>query len=319
MSYVIQRSDVAEEIGPHAASIVQFQNLKHIELAMEVLGLMCDGQYREMQNYLHEQKESIASVNMVGEVATFLQKIFQSRNITPETIEALHQILQTLIEMCVGNYANQEVIFNKQIMTIINHVLQLDITNITVHSDEHLSGVMDRSDSASKKRALELRKKALDLKGSAVELLEVILEETSSKTKSLALQVAGGLDISAVQGCLIDFDHLAYQDDELKKEEYDDNAERALYRSYHILKRLEDFGVDSKNLSKINNDTFPAQELVYLHAGPHNDDDDDPVSKIWGKCEEESNSVEVVYKNAINEEEILTKVHFQFSSKVHKI
>ena len=30
----------------------------------------------------------------------------------------------------------------------------------------------------------------------------------------------------------------------------------------------------------------------------------------------ESNSVEVVYKNA-NEEEILTKVYFQFSPKVH--
>ena len=277
MSYVIQRSNVIEEIGVHAASVVQFQNLKHIELAMEVLGLMCDGQYREMQNYLHEQKESITSVNMVGEVAIFLQKIFQSRNITPETIEALHQILQTLIEMCVGNYSNQEVIFNKQIMTIINHVLRLDITNITMHSDEHLSGAMDRSDSANKlhdaklilqqqtkklyqprikpfssKEALELRKKALDLKGSAVELLEAILEETNHKTKNLALQVAGGLDISAVQGCLLDFYHLAYQDDELKKAECDDNAERALYRSYHILKRLEDFGV--KDLSKINND-----------------------------------------------------------------
>ena len=281
MSYVTQRSDVTEEIGAHAASVVQFQNLKHIELAMEVLGLMCDGQYREMQNYLHEQKGSITSVNMVGEVAIFLQKIFQSRNITSETIEALHQILQTLIEMCVGNYANQEVIFNKQIMTIINHILQLDITNITMHSDKHLSGAMDSSNSGpdasklqdaelilqqqtkklyqprikpfSSKEALELRKKALDLKGSAIELLEVILEETSSKTKSLALQVAGGLDISAVQGCLIDFYHLAYEDDELKKAECDDNAERALYRSYHILKRLEDFGV--KDLSKINNDT----------------------------------------------------------------
>ena len=282
VSYITQRSDVTEEIGVHAASVVQFQNLKHIELAMEVLGLMCDGQYREMQNYLHEQKESIASVNMVGEVAIFLQEIFQSRNITPETIEALHQILQTLIEMCVGNYPNQEVIFNKQIMTIINHILQLDITNITMHSDKHLSGAMDYSNSgpdasklhdaelmlrqqakklyqpwitsfAKSEEALELRKKALDLKGSAVELLEVMLEETNYKTKSLALQVAGGLDISAVQGCLIDFYHLAYEDDELKKAECDDNAERALYRSYHILKRLEDFGV--KDLSKINNDT----------------------------------------------------------------
>ena len=51
------------------------------------------------------------------------------------------------------------------------------------------------------------------------------------------------------------------------------------------------------------------------HAGP---DDDYDAIKIWEKCEEESKSVEIVYKNA-NEEEILTKVHFQFSSKVqHK-
>ena len=270
----IQRSDVVEEIGPHAANILQFQDLQHIELAMKVLGLMCDGQYREMQNYLREQKESIHSVNMVGEVAVFLQQIFQNRSITPETIQVVHQLLQTLIEMSVGNYTNQEVIFNKQIMAIINHILRLDIANVTIHSDKYLrpSEVVDlyKLDDAemilqqqTKKlyqpriktfansgEALELRKKALDLKGSAVELLEVILEETNHKTKNLALQVAGGLDISAVQSSLVDFDHLSYQDNELKKEECDDNAERALYRSYHILKRLEDFGV--KNLSKFN-------------------------------------------------------------------
>ena len=242
---------------------------------------MCDGQYRDMQNYLREQKESITSVNMVGEVAIFLQQIFQSRSITPETIGVLHQLLQTLIEMCVGNYVNQEVIFNKLIIAIINYVLQLDITNITVHLDKQLrvSEAMDHTHSgvnnpesdgskpelilqqqtkklyqprinpfANSKEALELRKKALDLKGSAVELLEAILEETNHKTKNLALQVAGGLDISAVQHSLIDFDHLSYHDDELKKDEYDDNAERALYRSYHILKRLEEFGV--KDLSR---------------------------------------------------------------------
>ena len=280
----IQRSDITEEIGTHAASVVQFQDLKRIELAMKVLGLMCDGQYREMQNYLREQKESITSVNMVGEVAIFLQQIFQSRSITPESITVLYQLLQILVEMCVGNYTNQEVIFNKQIMTIINHVLQLDITNITTHSDKQLraSETMNHTNTdvnnpdaiklhdaelllrqqikklyqprikpfANSGEALELRKKALDLKGSAVELLEAILEETNHKTKNLALQVVGGLDKSAVQGSLIDFYHLGYQDDELKKEEYDDNAERALYRSYHILKRLEDFGVKDPLISK---------------------------------------------------------------------
>ena len=53
------------------------------------------------------------------------------------------------------------------------------------------------------------------------------------------------------------------------------------------------------------------------HAGPESDGNEDVILKVWEKCEEESKSVEVVYKNA-NEEEILTKVHFQFSPKVHK-
>jgi hypothetical protein len=79
-----------------------------------------------------------------------------------------------------------------------------------------------------------------------------------------------------------------------------------------------------EDLSKINNNgASPAlqectQELIFSciyldRTGP--DDDNDAILKIWEKCEEESNSIEVVYKND-NEEEILTKVHFQFSSKV---
>lgn len=281
------------EIGAHATGVVQFQDLKHIELAMKVLGLMCDGQYRDMQNYLHEQKESIISVNMVGEVAIFLQQIFQSRNITPETIKALHQILQTLIEMCVGNFANQEVIFNKQIMTIINHVLQLDITNINMHSDEHFvratedvscSNISDPEFDAELylqqqmkprmkplEKPIDMRRKALDLKGSAVELLEAMLEETDHKTKDLARQIAGGLDTNAIQCSLVDFYHLAYEDKEIKDVECDDNAERALFRSYHILKRLQDFQIGVDDLSKFKkcvhrlkiNVTFLAYMVVF--------------------------------------------------------
>ena len=134
-----------------------------------------------MQNYLHEQKESITSI-------------------TPNTIKAMHQILQTLIQMCVGNFANQEVIFNKQIMNINNHILQLDITNIKMYSDEHFVRASEdvncsnvdtdvylqqmklykpRKSHLPRKEATDLRKEALDLKGSAVELLEAVLKETS--------------------------------------------------------------------------------------------------------------------------------------------
>ena len=314
---------------------------------------MCDGQYHEMQNYLREQKESIGSINLVGEVASFLQQIFQNRHINSETVKVLHQLLQTLIEMSVGNYTNQEVIFNEQIMSVINHILQLDITNITIQvSDEQLElpegtdhdqcpvitnpetselqnaklAFQQRSKELhqpqakplDKKDVLELREKALDIKSSAVELLEAMLEETSPKTKSLALQIAGALDIGAVQSSLVDFDHLS-QDKELKKEQYEDNAERALYRTYHILVHLNDHGVPIKKLSKFANCT-PSIFLYSLCTCADcnlttEPDGEGHVLDLWKKCERESKSVEVVYKNTEGEE-ILTKVHFHFSPKV---
>lgn len=42
-------------------------------------------------------------------------------------------VVQTLIELCVGNYPNQEVIFNRQIMDALNRILQLDIRDTEKH------------------------------------------------------------------------------------------------------------------------------------------------------------------------------------------
>ena len=39
----------------------------------------------------------------------------------------MHLILQTLIETCVGNFPNQEVIYNRQIVDVLNTILQLNI------------------------------------------------------------------------------------------------------------------------------------------------------------------------------------------------
>ena len=88
---------------------------------------MCDGQYRPMQNYLREQRNNIHNINIVGAVALFIQYFYN--NIDAETMELVHLILQTLIEMCVGNYPNQAVIFNRQIIDVINRILQIDISS----------------------------------------------------------------------------------------------------------------------------------------------------------------------------------------------
>lgn len=262
---MLQHSMNISGLDQDALQLVNFHDLTHIELIMKVLGLMCDGQYRDMQNFLREQHERAHSINIVGEVTSFLQVFYQSRSMNGITVKILHEILQTLIEMSVGNYANQQVIFNRQIIPIINHILQIDITNIraprakwrsplAVFYDADQDSDLTRTHDGEMERIepeeyLELRKKALELKGSAVELLEGMLEETNLRTKELVMEISGGLDIEALHGSLLDF-HRLKSDWELIQEEYDDNAERGLFRTYHILMQLNYYGIAMKELGE---------------------------------------------------------------------
>ena len=115
-----------EELNKAVLELLVFNDSSHVKLALQVLGLMCDGQYRVMQNYLREQRDNIRTINLVGEVALFIQHFYH--DINEETVELVHLILQTLIEMCVGNYSNQKVIFNHQILEALNSIFQIDIT-----------------------------------------------------------------------------------------------------------------------------------------------------------------------------------------------
>ena len=114
-------------MDPQTAEILRFQDSHHIKLALQVLGLMCDGQYRLMQNYLRDQPDNIHTINLVGDVALFIQNFYVELN--KDTMELVHLILQTLIEMCVGNYPNQEVVYNRQILEVLNRIFQLDISD----------------------------------------------------------------------------------------------------------------------------------------------------------------------------------------------
>ena len=85
---------------------------------------------------------------------------------------------------------------------------------------------------------------SVNLKGSAVELIEAMLEETSSSTRHLAKEIAGSLDLAAVYDTVGDFYELM-NDEEVKRAGFDDEAERGLFRAYHIIKHLgEDYGND---------------------------------------------------------------------------
>ncbi len=73
-------------------------------------------------------------------------------------------------------------------------------------------------------------------------------EETNDKTKELVAEVYVALDIPAVHDTLADF-HELMNDTEVKRQGFDDEAERGLFRTYNVLVHLSDYpGVQAECL-----------------------------------------------------------------------
>ena len=216
--------------------MVDFHDRGPVALIIEVIGLMCDGQHKEMQNYLREQKERISDVNIVEEITSFLYEYSKRRVITSDILPLMAAVFQTLIELCSGNFDNSEVIFQKQILSIINFFLQIDITNIKLDKKEEQKYSKTGLEEM-KKIYTDLRIDALKLKAAVVELLEAMLERVCTGTEKFTHQITEGLDIQALHYSLVDF--LILKDDEdLKKREEDDNALRALFKTYSVINHL---------------------------------------------------------------------------------
>ena len=234
-----------------------------------MLGLICDGQFKAMQNFLREQSESLQSINMVAELTSFLHQIHETRTLNFDTLGLFSQILQALIEMCTGNFKNCEVVFNANIMSVLNYVFQIDITEIkeagqaaneitaTVVTnfndfEDIAEGVNNNTTNAKKVDYVELRKQGLQLKSSAVELLKIMLEKTTSRTESLAHQIAGGLDVHALQWSMVDF-FLLKDESGIVRQNMSEYASRALFTTYNIFMSLLDNNTTPlKSLGKIN-------------------------------------------------------------------
>ena len=89
----------------------------------------------------------------------------------------------------------------------------------------------------------------IKLKGSAIELLEAMLEETNKKTHELVVEVYGNLDIGALHDTLCDFRTLM-SNPIVRQEQYDDDAEAGLFRTYHVLVHFTHYGVDPKAIGE---------------------------------------------------------------------
>jgi hypothetical protein len=143
------------------------------------------------------------------------------------------------------------VIFNQNIVSVINFVLQIDITKIKRQGRNQSATVVTNllaiddvamSGGEAKIDYAQLRGKALAIKVAAVQLLDALLEEISNKTSRLSHQIAEGLDIHALHWSMIDF-YALKSDPDMVKLKLEDSAYRALFDIYKIIMHLVDTGV----------------------------------------------------------------------------
>ena len=263
-----QHSDADLSLDEKIMSILKFSELSGVSMIIKVLGLICDGQNRKMQDFLREQNEGFQNVNMIGEITAVLYEITEKRRLSFDTLPLFIQILESLTEICAGNFKNNNVIFNKHILSIINFVLQIDISGIkppkrvgrrvstaVITNYSNLNDITSNTEDATLD-FIQLRVMSLKLKVSAIDLLDVMMEDISVKSKKLTQQIAEGLDIAGLHWSMVDL--FALKDDKaLILRKFDDNASRALFKAYKILMHLADTGIGSpESLSKV----------FYLHA-----------------------------------------------------
>ncbi|XP_025079753.1 inositol 1,4,5-trisphosphate receptor type 3-like [Pomacea canaliculata] len=109
----------------------QFKDEGYIELVLRVLGLMCDNQYRDLQDYLREQPGNINTINLVAETTIYLNVIYVS--IDDKSAPLVTQLINTLVEFSSGSFQNQAIVLENKICEYLNYILRLtDFKNCTM-------------------------------------------------------------------------------------------------------------------------------------------------------------------------------------------
>ena len=130
-------------------------------MAPRVLGLLCDDQYRPLQDYLRHQPGNIKDINLVSETCKLLSSLYV--DITKDNITIINSVLQTLLKMSVvgylnmyidtyvslhincftqGNFENQKVLFNHQIIDTINQILQMRPLSDEQYDPVHVCNIL---------------------------------------------------------------------------------------------------------------------------------------------------------------------------------
>ena len=152
-----------------------------------------------------------------------------------DNYKQIKEILQALTEMCVGNAENQQVILDKHVVDSINRILLLKgpipspmkknrwIFNRAVKSEAKLKPVAVM---------------VLEMKLKAVELLEVMLERTSSqKSEDIKIGLQVPINKDSLLQTMVYFKEME-SDGIVKEWDMNDDASRGKFRAYHVLMTL---------------------------------------------------------------------------------
>lgn len=234
-------------------------------VVLDVISSLCDGQNQEMQNTLRKQENDFFSVNIVSTVAVLFQTL--AENYDKHLFIPTKKAIQALIEMCAGNFSNREVACKNQVVNSINIILSWSHTTLA--------------------EAREL----FSIKSSAIELLEVMIEETHCESKNLARGIAQDLHVKNVILTMRKFWELHRHRFSTKRVRSDE------FRAYHVLRKIADY-TDTSVKKLACYDELCKNDVV--------------MKEMWTYLENYSRSIEINYITR-DKDELLTKVYFQFA------
>ena len=205
---------VTKDDSESALQGVTYQNnLRNIQVSFRLMGLMCDGQQKFLQDYFREQPDNPENINMVIKTVDFL-KIFYT-DINQDNIQLVEEVFRSLTEFVSGNFENQNDAFGAKIMDVINRIFQTPTFKSCALDD------------------------MVSLYDAIIRFLQVMLEETSLQTKHLARDLYSVLDVGSVHqviALLYEIKCSSNRDTSLCE-----RADDALFRLYHFIIHIRDF------------------------------------------------------------------------------
>ncbi|KAI0220817.1 Inositol 1,4,5-trisphosphate receptor type 3 [Lamellibrachia satsuma] len=214
----------------------------YIQLVLHIMGMMCDGQNRVLQDYLREQPDNIKSDNLISETTNYLGMLYSWVDNT--TISLLTELFNTLSECTSGNYQNQLVVYEGRACDYINYILRGGVSKINLCT------------------AMQVMK----LKHSIVSLITALTEQSSESGEtheSVAKEVAKTIDSSRIWQVAVEcYGH------SLRKTLNPEEVRFVLrigFRFYHILCRMEDLdeGQNSMVANLLNSEVDVDAEAFY--------------------------------------------------------